>query len=138
VGLDDISGMANHWAKTDPEYKDWLIKNPKLGLTQILDEESSKDPHDIGPPYTVFLLRPDGTVIDNSDDPKLTNYFIASDANTCQARAKGRGPIRYGVLIDVPFFFGACYRRRFGGAMRSARQMLTVLRVNSRGNGWGI
>jgi hypothetical protein len=92
VGLDDIIGMANHRAKTDPEYKDWLIKNPKLGLTQILDEEASKDPHDIGPPYTVFLLRPDGTVIDNSDDPKLTNCFIASDAKYVPSKSEGPKP----------------------------------------------
>ena len=56
-------------ASRDPEYAKRIARSPKAELIRILESEASEPNAMGGPPYTVFLLRPDGSVSDFSDKP---------------------------------------------------------------------
>jgi hypothetical protein len=58
---------ARERASRDPEYAKRIAKSPKAELIRILESEASEPNAMVGPPYTVFLLRPDGSVSDYSD-----------------------------------------------------------------------
>jgi hypothetical protein len=56
-------------ASRDPDYAKRITRSPKAELIRILESEASEPNAMVGPPYTVFLLRPDGSVSDFSDKP---------------------------------------------------------------------
>jgi len=58
---------ARERASRDPEYAKRITRSPKAELIRILESEASEPNAMVGPPYTVFLLRPDGSVSDFSD-----------------------------------------------------------------------
>jgi len=64
-------------SRTNSTYQAELIMNPKLELLRLLALEAIDEPTAIGPPYTVLLLHPDGSVSDYSDTPLCE---IPSDA----------------------------------------------------------
>ncbi len=58
---------AQQRASRDPAYAKRIARSPKTELIRILESEASEPNSMIGGPFTVFLLRPDGSVSDFSD-----------------------------------------------------------------------
>ena len=61
-------------AQNDPLIRAKISKNPKDELLQMLKKVADADPADVGPPFTVFLLKLDGSITD----------FSAPDSKICE------------------------------------------------------
>jgi hypothetical protein len=78
-GFGDLVTKTRDAAFYDPALRAKIAANPKKELLQILSDEASEPGSLVGPPYTVLLLHPDGTISDYSDNnvcvvPKDAEY----------------------------------------------------------------
>jgi hypothetical protein len=71
-GYGDAISRENHAAITDPALADKIVSNPKAEILRLLQEEAIMRPEAVKGPFTVLLLRNDGTVSDFSDQPMCT------------------------------------------------------------------
>ena len=54
---------------TNADYSAAILKDPKIELEKALQAEVQSRPGEVGPPFSIFLLRADGEIIDYSKDP---------------------------------------------------------------------
>ena len=67
-GLSSASKQSHDVATKNSAVAARIANNPKAELLKIITDESVSDPDEIGGPFTVLLLRNDGTVSDFSDN----------------------------------------------------------------------
>lgn len=68
-GYGDAIARDREAAAADPSLAKKIAADPKAEILKLLQEESSTQPDAVGGPFTVLLLRNDGTVSDFSDQP---------------------------------------------------------------------
>jgi len=66
-GIGKVVDFAKARALQDESYRKQILANPKVELIKLLDAEALVQNGKTAPPYSVFLLHPDGTVSDYSD-----------------------------------------------------------------------
>jgi hypothetical protein len=65
----------------DPELAASLAKHPKEELLRLLEKEASLPNSNVGGPFTVLHMKPDGTIEDVSDN-EICNQSISSQAKS--------------------------------------------------------
>jgi hypothetical protein len=68
-GFGNAVKRVNSQADSDPVLASWIAQNPKEELLKLLQEEAAMRPGEVGGPFTILLLRNDGTIEDFSDQP---------------------------------------------------------------------
>ncbi len=63
--------VEREWAKaaTDPKLARNNSENPKKSLLHIIEEEAKRNASEVGGPFSVILMKPNGDLVDYSDDP---------------------------------------------------------------------
>jgi hypothetical protein len=79
-GIPALTDEAHERSLNDPEYRKKIEQDPKKELTALLDKHVQVDRNSFGPPYSVLLLRPDGTILDESDKSDEPLCTIPADA----------------------------------------------------------